>query len=75
MLTTATADKNAKCLIQTGLEAELAGYNALNFIPTQLITVAPTLTGWGSLSSWDPPTDFSAFKPCVSTPEEFSKKV
>ena len=31
MLATATTDKNAKCAIQTTLEAEKAAYEAFNF--------------------------------------------
>ena len=59
MKVTATADKVAKCAIQTTLEAELAAYNAFTFQPLQQVTVTPTLTGWAALSSWNPPTDFS----------------
>ena len=75
MLATATTDKVAKCLIQTGLEAEKTAYEAFNFIPTTTVTIAPVLTGWGALTSWDPPTDFSAFKPCVSNVAEYTAKV
>ena len=75
MLTTATADRTAKCLIQTTLEAEKAGYEALNFIPITTTTVAPDLTGWAGLTDWSPPTDFSQFKPCVSTPAEYTTKL